>query len=95
MFIALQSVQIAHAYMDYINKYPIRFHSHDPVAQINQGYVTVPITAVSGKFTMADIRPTFRMGCMRQGADILHFPKPDNKDPQWTEDQNTGELIWS
>ena len=81
VFLGLQSVQIAHAFMDYINKFPIRFRSHDPVAQINDGFVTVPMSAVSAKCAMADLRTVYRFGCMRSGSDILNFPKPDKKRP--------------
>ena len=80
---ALSSVQIAHAFMTYINKFPIKFYAYDPVAAINLDHcISVPMEAVAGKYTMADIISNFRRGCMRQGADIICYPDPDQTYPQ-------------
>ena len=96
VFMALVSVQIAHAFMTFFNKYPIKFHSYDPVANIQADQcVAHPVEAVAGKFTMIDMKSNFRRGCMRQGADILNYPDPDSNDPHWKVNQVTGELTWS
>ena len=88
VFMTLMSVQIAHAFMTFINKFPIKFYAYDPVAAINRDQcVSVPTEAVAGKHTMAGIRSNFRRGCMRQSADIMCYPDPEKKDPQWEADQ--------
>ena len=82
--------------MDFINEFPIKFFSYDPVAAVNpDNCVKVPREAISGTDVMKDISSTLRRGCMRQGADIYRFPEPDVNDPHCVADKVRGVLTWS
>ena len=83
MFLAFQSVQIATAYKDYINQYPLKFRCYDEVTRSSNYWFKAPITAVTGKAPMADLRSQFQAGKMRQGLDVFTCAPPDQADPQW------------
>ena len=93
MFCGAISVQVMHAMTDYINKFALNIYCHDPVSAINaDNCINIRVEASTAKYVMKDIPTTYRKGCMRQGAEVFHFPEVDDNDPHWKADQQTGVL---
>ena len=93
MFLAFQTVQIAEAFKEYINKHPLKFRCYDDSTRSTDGWISAKITAVTGKNPMADLRSNFEAGKMRQGLDVFTCALPDQADPQWARDDQ-GHWHW-
>ena len=84
VFMGFVSVQIAHAYMEFINTHPLKFSTHDPVAALTpESTVRVPMEALPMTEIMKDLSSSRRLGTLRTGADIFTCPEPDANDPHW------------
>ena len=93
IFLAFQTVQIAEAFKEYINRHPLKFRCYDDSTRSTDGWISAKITAVMGKNPMADLRSNFEAGKMRQGLDVFTCALPDQLDPQWARDDE-GHWHW-
>ena len=83
LFLGCISIQVAHAYMTYLNKFGLKVYVHDSGDSVFSK-ITSRVEVVPSRSIMRDLAPNKRRGTLRTGSEVHSTPMSGRDDPNWT-----------